>query len=97
VAAVKDNIRLTVNLPADVMERVCLAASEGPFRVEREALTLIRGAMNVRRRTISVGEQAYRAYQAHLARIGGSEPGSVQHLEQLKMIRDEMANEPASD
>ena len=84
---------LTLQLPFDVVERIRESANESHRPVEREAQALLERGLSARERLRQSADRAYREYQEHLKRAGEAEPTAEELMDQMRRIREEVANE----
>lgn len=84
---------VTLQLPRDMVERLRQSAKESHRPVEREAQALIERGLTVRDRLKRSADRAHTAYQDHLTRTGNTEPTAEELMEQMRRIREEVADE----
>jgi hypothetical protein len=93
MAVVLDKTTLTLELPADVMERVCRAAAEAQYPVGREAVSLIDRGLNQKTRALRNIERTRRGYADYIASGGRRDQAFDEMMEHLNKIEQEIMNE----
>ena len=91
--AVEDQVPITLKVPRSIAERVNESAKRSNRSVEQEAEALLERGLNTRESLRASADRAYRAYREHLARTGQRELTADELMEQMRRIREEIANE----
>jgi hypothetical protein len=91
--AVEENVKVTVELPRSTLERVSERANSARRSLDREIGVLLEQELHGRERLRQSLESARAAYQADLARSGTPWPSTDELWEQMRRIREEVANE----
>ena len=89
----EDQVPITLSVPRSVAERVGESARLANRSVEREAEALMERGLTTRESVRASADRAYEAYKDHLKRIGQKEPTADELMEQMRRIREEIANE----
>ena len=91
--AVTETEALTLTLPREVVSRIRKSARRSQRPVEREAQELLEHGLTAQERLMDSMDRARREYKEYLVRTGQSEPTADQLMEQMRRIREEVANE----
>src|SRR5437899_2444000 len=88
-----DRATITVSLPRSMMDELNERASSGRRSLEAEVTHIIERYLRRRQEVQEALERARTAYEAELARTGQRRPTSDELWEQMRRIREEVANE----
>lgn len=91
--AVEDKVSITLDLPKSVVDGVRRYADRARHSVEAEAEQMLRHAITVRDELPDLMEQAQREYDEYRSRTGKSRPTGDELIEQLRRVREQVADE----
>lgn len=89
----EERVTVTLEPPRSVVERVAELASSREETVDAAALRLLEQGLRQRELLRESLERARAAYEAELAQAGEARPTSSELWEQMRRIRDEVADE----
>lgn len=90
---VEEQIAVTVNLPKSIVEQIGESAGRDNHTMEEEIRALIGLALAMDSDPEELAEAAERDYAAHLAATGQKRPTTDELWEQMRRVREEVANE----
>ncbi len=91
--AVKEKVSLTLDVPADLMEQIRAAATEANCSIERVTEDLLLEGLDLRDQLMRSLEKARQSRKEYLERTGQRELTEDELWEQMRRIREEIANE----
>ena len=93
MAIVQDREPLTLQVPASVIDQVRESATQSNRTLEEEAEALLEQAIRRRADARESLKRAQIEYEAYLARTGQRRPTTEEIWEQLRRVREEVADE----
>ncbi len=88
----EEQVSITLTLPRSVVERVRKSAEKSHRSVEQEATVLLQTGISKGAALRESLERARSAYDAEIKRAGKSRPTTEELWEQMRRIREEVAN-----
>ena|SRR5258706_7809966 len=89
----EEQVPITLSVPRSIAERVSESARLANRSVEQEAEALLERGLSTRESVRASAELAYQNYREHLEATGQKEPTADEMMEQMRRIREEIANE----
>ncbi len=90
---VEEQVAVTVTLPRSVVNHIGASAGRDNHTVEEELRSLIGLALALEGEPEELAAKAEREYAGHLAATGNERPTTEELWEQMRRVREEVANE----
>jgi hypothetical protein len=90
---VEEQITITMSFPKSILEQIGASADRDNHTVEDEIRSLVGLALAIDGDVEELAEQAEHDYAAHLAATGRTRPTTDEMWEQMRRVREEVADE----